>query len=339
MKAIGYFTAGTIDRDDALVDIELPQPTPGANDLRVNVAAVSVNPVDTKIRRNRAPQDGTPEVLGWDAVGIVDAVGVDVNGFAVGDRVFYAGALNRPGTNVEYHLVDARLVGHAPRSIDDAHAAALPLTAITAWEMLFDRLGVIEGGGAGQHLLIIGAAGGVGSILIQLARRLTQLTVIATANRADSAQWCRELGAHHVIDHAKPFAPQLAALGIAGVELTAALTHTDTHWAHIIEAAAPQGHITLIDDPATPLDVMPLKSKSLSLRWELMFTRSLYQTPDMAEQGRILDRVAQLIDAGKLRSTVTQVLRPINAANLRAVHALIEAGKARGKIVLEGFDR
>lgn len=337
MKAIGYFTAGPIDRVDALVDIELDQPTPGPRDLRVRVGAVSVNPVDTKIRRNRAPQDGKPEVLGWDAVGIVDAVGADVKGFAAGDRVFYAGAVNRPGTNAEYHLVDARIVGHAPSSIDDAHAAALPLTAVTAWEMLFDRLGVPEGGGAGQHLLIIGAAGGVGSIMIQLARQLTQLTVIATANRADSAQWCRELGAHHVIDHAQPFAPQLAALGIAGVELTAALTHTDTHWTQIIEAAAPQGHITLIDDPATPLDVMPLKAKSLSLRWELMFTRSSFQTPDMAEQGRILDRVAQLVDAGQLRSTVTQVLRPINAANLRQVHALIEAGKARGKIVLEGF--
>lgn len=337
MKAVGYLEAGAIDRAEALIDLELPVPEPGARDLRVKVAAVSVNPVDTKVRKSRAPKPGAPEVLGWDAVGVVDAVGAQVTGFAAGDRVYYAGVINRPGTNAEYHLVDERIVGRAPKTASDAEAAALPLTAITAWEMLFERLGVPEGGGAGQHLLVIGGAGGVGSIMIQLARQLTKLTVIATASRAESQAWCKELGAHHVIDHSKPFAPQLAAAGVTAVELTAALTQTDQHWASIVEAAAPQGRISLIDDPATPLDIMALKRKSLALCWELMFTRPLFQTADMAEQGKLLDRVARLVESGQLRSTMTEARSPINAAQLKAAHALLESGKARGKLVLTGF--
>lgn len=337
MRAVGYTQAGTIDRADSLLDLDLPVPEPGANDLRVKVAAVSVNPVDTKVRKNRSPQPGAPEVLGWDAVGVVDAVGADVKGFAAGDRVFYAGAINRPGTNAEYHLVDARIVGRAPTTLSDAQAAALPLTAITAWELLFDRLGVAQGGGAGQSLLVIGGAGGVGSILIQLARQLTQLTVIATASRAETQAWCRELGAHHVIDHSQAFAPQLVSVGVPQVELVAALTQTDEHWASIVQAAAPQGRIALIDDPAKPLDVMALKRKSLSLHWELMFTRSLYQTADMAAQGALLCQVARLVDAGQLRTTLAETLTPINAANLQKAHALVETGRSRGKIVLVGF--
>jgi zinc-binding alcohol dehydrogenase family protein len=337
MKAVGYTQAGTIDRTDSLLDLELPVPEPGANDLRVKVAAVSVNPVDTKVRKSRSPQPGAPEVLGWDAVGVVDAVGADVKEFAEGDRVFYAGAINRPGTNAEYHLVDARIVGRAPTTLSDAQAAALPLTAITAWELLFDRLGVTHGGGAGQSLLVIGGAGGVGSILIQLARQLTQLTVIATASRAETQAWCRELGAHHVIDHSKAFAPQLASAGVPQVDRVAALTQTDEHWASIVQSAAPQGRIALIDDPARPLDVMMLKRKSLSLHWELMFTRSLYQTPDMAAQGALLSEVAKLVDAGQLRTTLAETLTPINAANLQKAHALVETGRSRGKIVLAGF--
>ncbi len=337
MKAVGYLEAGAIDRPDALIDVELPVPEPGPRDLRVKVAGVSVNPVDTKIRKSRAPKDGAPEVLGWDAVGTVDAVGAEVKGFAKGDRVYYAGVINRAGSNAEYHLVDERIVGRAPKSSSDAEAAALPLTAITAWEILFERLAVREGSGAGQHLLVIGGAGGVGSILIQLARQLTQLTVVATASRAESQAWCKELGAHHVIDHSQPWEPQLTAAGVNGIEYIAALTQTDQHWRSIVDAAAPQGRISLIDDPVAPLDVMMLKRKSLALCWELMFTRPLFQTADMAEQGRLLDRVAQLVDAGQLRSTLTESRSPINAAELRAAHALIESGKARGKIVLTGF--
>ena len=337
MKAVGYTESGSIDRADALVDLELPLPEPGPRDLRVKISAVSVNPVDTKIRRNRAPKPGIPEVLGWDAVGIVDAVGSNVSGFSVGDRVYYAGAINRPGTNSEYHVVDARIVGHAPKNLTDVEAAALPLTTITAWEMIFDRLGVARGGGEGQRLLIIGAAGGVGSIQIQLARKLTKLTIIATASRPETQAWCRELGAHHVIDHTKPFGPQLAEIGVPHCEFIAALTQSDEHWMTIVEVAAPQGRICLIDDPQKPLDVMALKRKSLALIWELMYTRSLYETPDMGAQGALLDEVAKMIDEGNVRTTVTETLTPINAANLRHAHAQIESGKVRGKIVLHGF--
>lgn len=337
MKGVAYLEAGAIERADALLDVELPVPEPGAHDLRVRVAAVSVNPVDTKVRRSRAPQPGRPEVLGWDAVGTVDAIGAQVRGFKPGERVFYAGAIDRPGSNAQFQLVDARIVGRAPARLSDAEAAALPLTAITAWELLFERLGVAQGGGEGQALLVIGGAGGVGSMLIQLARQLTRLTVIATASRPETQDWCRELGAHHVIDHAQAFAPQLQAMGWPQVPLVASLTQTDAHWSAIVEAAAPQGRIALIDDPATPLDVMALKRKSLSLHWELMFTRSLFHTPDMAEQGALLDAVARLVDEGRLRTTVTQTLRPIDAANLREAHALIESGRARGKVTLEGW--
>jgi zinc-binding alcohol dehydrogenase family protein len=337
MKAIAYTEAGSIDRANALLDVELPIPSPGARDLRVKVAAVSVNPVDTKIRVRRPASADKPEVLGWDAVGVVDAVGSEVSLFKVGDRVFYAGAINRPGSNAEYQLVDERIVGHAPKTASDAEAAALPLTAITAWEMLFDRLGVAEGGGRGQHLLVIGGAGGVGSILIQLARQLTELTIIATASRAETQDWCRTLGAHHVIDHSQPLVAQLQAQGIGPIEYSAALTQTQQHWAALVEAGAPQGKICLIDDPASALDIMPLKGKSMSLHWEMMFARSLHQTADMAQQGVLLNRVAQLVDAGRVKSTVTTTLTPINAANLRQAHALVESGTVRGKVVLQGF--
>jgi zinc-binding alcohol dehydrogenase family protein len=264
-------------------------------------------------------------------------VGSEVSLFKPGQRVYYAGAINRPGSNAEFHLVDERIVGLAPNSASDAEAAALPLTTITAWEMLFDRLGVPEGGGAGQHLLVIGGAGGVGSIMIQLARQLTQLTIIATASRAETQNWCRDLGAHHVIDHSQPMPAQLKALGISQIEYSAALTQTDQHWAALVEMGAPQGKICLIDDPATPLDIMQLKGKSMSLHWEMMFARSLHQTPDMAEQGVLLNRVAQLVDAGKVRSTLTTTLSPINAANLMKAHALVESGTVRGKVVVQGF--
>lgn len=337
MKAVGYLQSLPANHAEALLDLDLPAPTPGPQDLLVRVAAVSVNPVDTKVRRNRAPQSGRPEVLGWDAVGTVEALGAAVQGFAVGDRVWYAGAIDRPGSNAELQLVDHRIVALAPRSLSDAQAAGLPLTAITAWELLFDRLGVAEGGGNGQTLLVTGAAGGVGSILVQLARQLTQLRVVGTASRPETQAWVRELGAHAVVDHSQPLRPQLVAQGIAEAHLIASLTHSDQHWAQLVDMAAPQGRIGLIDDPAAPLDIMPMKRKALSLHWELMFTRSLFGTPDMAEQGRLLARVAELVDAGRLRSTVSEHFSPINAANLRRAHALLESGRMRGKLVLSGF--
>ncbi|WP_213878334.1 zinc-binding alcohol dehydrogenase family protein [Pseudomonas sp. dw_358] len=334
MKAIAYTRNGPIDAADSLIDLELPTPVPGSRDLLVEVHAVSVNPVDTKIRAGAAVSE--PRVLGWDAVGVVKAVGRDAQLFKVGDEVFYAGSLIRPGTNSELHAVDERIVGRKPKSLNDAHAAALPLTAITAWELLFDRLGVSEGGGKGQSLLIIGAAGGVGSILTQLARQLTGLTVIGTASRAETRQWVTELGAHHVIDHSQPLLAQLQAIGVGEVTHVASLTHTDSHFAQLIEALQPQGKLALIDDPAT-LDVVPMKRKALSLHWELMFTRSLYETPDMIRQHELLNRVADLVDQGVLKTTFGEHFGTINAANLRRAHQLIESGRAQGKIVLEGF--
>jgi zinc-binding alcohol dehydrogenase family protein len=299
--------------------------------------AISVNPVDTKIRRNVSPGAGEAKVLGWDVAGEVLEVGAEVRQFRPGDKVFYAGAIDRAGANSELHVVDERIVGRMPGSLDFARAAALPLTAITAWELLFERLGVREGkGDERQSLLVIGAAGGVGSILVQLARQLTGLTVIGTASRAETQQWVRELGAHHVIDHSQPLLPQLKALGHDQVSMVASLTHTDQHLDQLIEALEPQGKLALIDDPAQ-LDVVKLKRKSLSLHWEFMYTRSLFQTEDMVEQHRLLNRVSQLIDDGVLKTTVGEHFGRIDAANLRRAHALLESGKARGKIVLEGF--
>ncbi|MEH6566816.1 MAG: zinc-binding alcohol dehydrogenase family protein [Halopseudomonas sp.] len=336
MKAVAYTEAGGLERDNALIDIELDKPQPGPRDLLVKVAAISVNPVDTKIRKKRPASADEPQVIGWDAVGEVVEAGAEVQGFSVGDRVFYAGALDRPGSNAEYQLVDERLVGIAPTELSDAEAAALPLTAITAWELLFDRLGVSEGGGAGQTLLVVGAAGGVGSMLVQLARHLTDLTVVGTASREESVEWAKSLGAQHVIDHSKPLLAQLQALGIESVELIASLTHTKEHYPQHIECIAPQGKLAVIDD-FDALDITQLKSKSASFHWEFMFARSLYQTADMAEQGKLLNRVAELMDASALRTTLGEHFGTINAANLMRAHALLESGKSRGKLVLEGF--
>ncbi|MDH1262419.1 zinc-binding alcohol dehydrogenase family protein [Pseudomonas sp. GD03944] len=338
MKAIAYYQSLPADNAESLQDVQLAEPTPGPRDLLVEVKAISVNPVDTKIRRNVAPENGEAKVLGWDATGIVKAVGADVTLFQPGDRVFYAGAIHRAGANSELHVVDERIVGRMPSSLSFADAAALPLTAITAWELLFERLQVAEGReDQGQSLLIVGAAGGVGSILVQLARQLTGLTVIGTASRPETQAWVRELGAHHVIDHRQPLATELKRIGIDQVTHVASLTQTDQHFDQLVEALAPQGRLALIDDPAQPLDIMKLKRKSLSLHWELMFTRSLFDTPDMIEQHRLLNRVSTLVDDGVLKTTLGEHFGTINAANLRRAHGLLESGTAKGKIVLEGF--
>lgn len=336
MKAVGYRQPLPIDDPASLEDLELPAPTAGARDLLVRVKAISVNPVDTKVRKGAAPEAGQARVLGWDAVGTVEAIGASVTGFKPGDRVYYAGSIIRPGANSELHVVDERIAAHAPASLDDAQAAALPLTTITAYELLFDRLRVPKNGGAGQTLLIVGGAGGVGSILIQLARQLTQLRVIATASRAETRAWCLALGAHAVIDHAKPLAAELRAAGIGEVDMVAGLTQTDRHYAQIIESLRPQGQLAVIDDLPV-LDAMALKGKCLSLHWEMMFARSKFETPDMARQGELLAEVAGLVDAGRIRTTANASFGTINAANLRRAHALIESGKAQGKVVLEGF--
>ena len=337
MKAVAYKTPGPIEREDSLQDITVEKPKAEGRDILVKIMAVSVNPVDTKLRKAKPPEGSEWRVLGFDAAGVVEAIGPEVQNFKPGNAVFYAGSIARPGTNSEYHLVDERIVGLKPASLSDAEAAALPLTAITAWEMLFDRLDVnrptVQGG---NTILIVGGAGGVGSITIQLLRALTDLTVIATASRPETQDWVRECGAHHVIDHRQPLAPQVEALDIGAPGFVFSTTQTRQHLTDIIELIAPQGRFGLIDDPEE-LNVMPLKLKAVSLHWELMFTRSLFDTPDMAEQGKLLNEVAALVDSGRIRSTATEVTGKIDATSLRAVHAQIESGSTRGKIVLQGF--
>ena len=337
MKAVAYKVPGSIERADALVDVTLDKPVPGARDLLVAVAAISVNPVDTKIRKSAAPEGDAWKVLGWDAVGRVVAVGDAVQGFKVGDEVFYAGSITRPGCNSEFHLIDERIAGHKPKSLSNAEAAALPLTAVTAWEMLFDRLDIRKAvPGAANAIVIIGGAGGVSSIAIQLVRALTDITVIATASRPETRDWVKSLGAHHVLDHSKPLADQVAALGIGAPAFVFSTTQTHLHLQDIIALLSPQGRFGLIDDPET-LDVVGFKRKALSIHWELMFTRSLFQTADMDAQGKILEEVAGLVDTGRIKTTLSETLHPINAANLKTAHAHLESGKAKGKIVLEGF--
>jgi NADPH2:quinone reductase len=320
-----------------LQDITLPKPTAEGRDLLVKVNAVSVNPVDTKVRQRQEPEEGGWVVLGFDAVGSVEAVGSEVKSFKPGDSVFYAGAINRPGTNSEYHLVDERIVGHAPTSISNAEAAALPLTAVTAWEMLFDRLDVNRPTAQGANtILVIGGAGGVGSIAIQLLRAMTNMTVIATASRPETRDWVIKCGAHYVIDHHQSLASEVEKLGLGAPGFVFSTTNTGSHLADIVELIAPQGRFGVIDDPEN-FSASPFKRKAVSLHWELMFTRSLFGTPDMAEQGKVLNQISALVDAGKIRSTVTNVAGKIDAATLRAVHAHIETGSSRGKTVLEGF--
>jgi NADPH2:quinone reductase len=337
MKAVGYTTSLPIDDAQSLVDFEAAKPEPSGRDIRVAVKAVSVNPVDTKVRKRAAPPAGEHKILGYDAAGIIDAVGPDVTMFKTGDEVFYAGSILRQGTNAEFHLVDERIVGHKPKTLSFAQAAALPLTSITAWELLFDRLGALPGRSVDpRSLLIVGGAGGVGSILIQLARRLTGLTVLATASRPQTVKWCEDLGAHAVIDHSRPMKEQIKALKLPPVALIASLTNTDDHFAALADILAPQGRIGLIDDP-TSVNFSLLKGKAGSLHWESMFTRSSFQTADMIGQHHLLNDVADMIDKGVLRTTLEQTYGTINAANLKRAHALIESGKSVGKIVLEGW--
>jgi zinc-binding alcohol dehydrogenase family protein len=341
MKAIGYTESKPIHQTDALVDIDLPMPEASGRDLLIKVRAIAVNPVDFKIRQNVAAPAGEYKVLGWDAVGEVVAMGTKASLFQVGDVVYYAGDLTRQGSNAEYQQVDERLVGHKPKSLSDAQAAALPLTTITAWELLFEHLLIAKQtpttrSKTADVLLIVGAAGGVGSILVQLAKNLTGATVIATASRPESQQWVQTLGADYVIDHTQPLAPQVAALGLTPITHVASLTHTNDYLDSYVEMLKPMGKIALIDDPQT-LDVTKLKRKSISLHWEFMFTRSMFKTDDMQAQHQLLNEVAALIDEGYLQTTLGQHLGVINANNLRKAHQLLESGSAIGKIVLEGF--
>ncbi len=341
MKAVGYENALPISDANALLDIELPRPIPTGRDLLIKIHAIAVNPVDYKIRQSTSPEKEQYKVIGWDAVGEVVACGESVEHFKPGDTVYYAGDLTRMGSNAEYQLVDERIVGHKPKSLTNAEAAALPLTSITAWELLFEHLAlplqpVASVEKSDDVLLVVGASGGVGSILVQLAKALTGATVIGTASRPSSQAWVKELGADYVIDHTKPLQDELAALGITEVTHIASLNSTDTYFDAYIELLTPFGKIGMIDDPAA-LDVMKIKGKSLSLHIEFMFARSMHNAKDMIEQSRLLNRISDLIDQGKLTTTMGENLGTINAKNLKAAHEKLESGRAIGKIVLEGF--
>ncbi|MEH6825528.1 MAG: zinc-binding alcohol dehydrogenase family protein [Motiliproteus sp.] len=346
MKAVAYTQSLPITNSESLIDIELPQPISTGHDLLVKVQAIAVNPVDYKIRQNVAPTEGDYKVIGWDAVGEVVATGEETTQFNPGDQVYYAGDLNRQGSNAEYQLVDERLVGSKPKSLSDAESAALPLTAITAWEILFEHLSIQQQSPdstkkSDEVILVVGAAGGVGSILLQLAKAITGATIIATASRESSQAWVKKLGADYVVDHTQPLKPQIEALidnkSIAQVTHVASLNSTDSYFESYTQLLAPFGKIAMIDDPAQPLDVMKLKLKSQSLHIEFMFARSMFNAADMDEQGRLLNRVSDLLDQGYIQTTVGKNLGTINAANLRAAHEELEAGRSIGKIVLQGF--
>ena len=341
MKAIGFTQALPITDVVSLQDIELPQPVATGRDLLVKVKAIAVNPVDWKIRQRMPPEDGNHKVLGWDAVGEVVAVGEAVSSFKPGDTVFYAGDLNRQGSNAEYQLVDERIVGLKPKSLSNAEAAALPLTTITAWEMLFDHLSIQQQSPdaiekTDDVILVVGAAGGVGSIFIQLVKKLTGATVIATASRESSQAWVKKLGADYIVDHSKPLQPQVEALGIGQVTHVASLNGTGDYFEAYTELLVPFGKIALIDDPGA-IDISKIKLKSLSFHWEFMFARSMFNAKDMDEQSKLLNRVSDLIDQGYIQTTVGKNLGTINADNLKAAHEELESGRSIGKIVLEGF--
>lgn len=345
MKAVGYTESLPVSDPKSLQDVDLPQPIAKGRDLLVRVRAVAVNPVDCKVRKRAAPEAGQVKVLGWDAVGEVVATGEGVSLFKPGDQVYYAGDVTRQGSNAEYQIVDERIVGHKPASLSDAEAAALPLTTITAWEILFDHLG-LERQQPGQVtrtddvILVTGAAGGVGSILIQLAKTLTGATVVATASRPESRQWVESLGADYVVNHREPLQPQIEQLVSEGAisQLThvASLTATDQYFDDFVALLRPFGKIAMIDDPDA-LDVMKIKPKSLSLHIEFMFARSMHGADDLQAQHDLLEIVAGLVDQGVIRTTLGKNLGRINAENLRAAHAELEAGTAVGKLVLEGF--
>jgi NADPH:quinone reductase len=337
MKAVGLYQHLPIGKPDSLVDLDLPKPEPNGRDLLVRVEAISVNPVDTKVRAPGKPARTTPLVLGWDAAGVVDAVGPTVEGFKPGDLVFYAGDITRPGSNSEFQLVDERIVGRRPRSLAVEEAAAFPLVSITAYEALFDRLGIApEKRSHGRSLLIVAGAGGVGSIAIQLAK-LAGLTVLATASRAESIDWVKALGADHVLNHRQSLRPQLEASGFKHVDFILNCADTDGYWDAMADLIVAQGKICTIVENKGALNQQVMKLKSATHVWELMFTRSKYQTPDMIEQQKLLDRIADWIERGVLKGLLRETLHPINADNLKKAHAKLESGTMIGKLALKGW--
>ncbi|WP_369900072.1 zinc-binding alcohol dehydrogenase family protein [Bacillus manliponensis] len=338
MKAIGLYKYLPINHEESLLNLEIDKPSPIKRELLVKIHAISVNPIDTKIRAPKEQIEETPKILGWDAVGMVEDTGEDCTLFKQGDYVYYAGSITKQGANSEYHIVDERIVAKKPETLSDAEAAALPLTAITAWEGLFERLAIdLHGNNEGKTILIIGGAGGVGSICIQLAK-LAGLTVIATASRQETIDWCKQLGADYIINHYKPFTEQLRELNINEVDYIYCLNNTDQHWNNMADTIKPQGKICSIVATEANVDLNLLKNKSVTFVWELMFTKAMYETEDMETQHQLLCEVAKFIDEGKLKTTLTTTMSPINAENLKKAHQMIESGKTIGKIVLERFE-
>lgn len=339
VKAVGLYKYLPIANPDSLQDVVVEKPQAKGHDLLVAVKAISVNPVDTKVRAPKDAVETEPKILGWDAAGVVVAVGEQVSAYQPGDEVYYAGDITRVGSYCEYQLIDERIVGRKPKMLSFAEAAALPLTTITAWEALFDRLGVsASGADAGKSVLIVNGAGGVGSVAIQLAKQVAKLTVIASASRKETVSWCKALGADETVNHRHDLAVELSSIGYENVDYILCFNDTDGHWAAMTKAIRPQGMICSIVENQAPLDMGALKSKSAGFVWEFMFTRSMYETADMGEQQALLNRVSELADKGVVKTTCREVVERINAANLRDVHAKIEAGKTIGKIVLSGWE-
>lgn len=336
MKAIGFKTSLPIENPESFIEFETVKPVPGPHDLLVKIDAISVNPVDFKIRQSSAKETilDTPKIIGWDAVGIVQAVGQDVALFEVGDPVYYAGDITKQGSNAEYQIIDERIVGRKPKSLSIEESAVIPLTALTAWEILFDRIRINADKDKGKSILIIGGAGGVGSIAIQLAKKIAGLTVIATASRPETIEWCKQQGADFVVDH-KNLISSVREAGFEHVDFILDFVDTNAYWDTMVELIKPQGHIASITGSAEPVVLNKLKSKSVSFSWELMYTRSMYQTEDMIEQHNILNIVADLLDDGILKTTLNTTLNGLTAENLKKAHELLESGKTIGKIAIK----
>lgn len=335
MKAIGFKTSLPIEDKESFIEFEAVKPIPGAHDLLVKIDAISVNPVDFKIRQNSAKDTvlETPKIIGWDAAGIVQAVGEKVTLFEVGDPVYYAGDITKQGSNAEYQIIDERIVGRKPTLLSIEEAAVIPLTVLTAWEILFDRIRINEKD-KGKSILIIGGAGGVGSIAIQLAKKIAGLTVIATALRPETIDWCKKQGADFVVDH-KNLIASVKEAGFETVDFILDFVDTNAYWDIMTELIKPQGHIASITGSSNPVALNTLKSKSVSFSWELMYTRSMFQADDMIEQHHILNKVADLLDEGVLKNTLNQTLNGLTAENLKKAHQLLESGKTIGKIAIK----
>ncbi|MCC9070184.1 zinc-binding alcohol dehydrogenase family protein [Flavobacterium sp. F-65] len=336
MKAIGFKKSLPITEQDSFIEFESLKPIPDANELLVKINAISVNPVDFKIRQNSAvdsPLD-TPKIIGWDAVGVVEAIGDNVSLFKVGEEVYYAGDITKQGSNAEYQVIDERIVGRKPKSLNDEEAAVMPLTGLTAWEILFDRIRISPEKDKGKSVLIIGGAGGVGSIAIQLAKKVAGLTVIATASRPETIAWCKKQGADYVVDH-KNLISSVRELGFQYVDFILDFVDTNSYWDIMVELIKPQGHIASITGNSNPVVLNKLKNKSASFSWELMYTRSMFQTDDMQEQHNILNKIADLLDNGILKTTLNDTLIGLSADNLKKAHQLLESGKTIGKIAIK----